>query len=321
VIQNRKSIANHDSRITNRRTVPREIVRAAPKNFNVPNSRMWKESSDRGRFHTLSSWRPPCTTRRPEGAMFDLITGQTTHIPNKPAFPIVLTSIAEALVLSIAVILPVLIVTDHVPEIPTMMAFVAAPPAPPPPPPPPPPAAAKTATPPEAKAVPTVGENAAPLEAPSRIEPEAPAAVDEGVPGGVEGGVPGGVVAGIVGGLPTDVPPPPPPPPPPPERRGPVHIGGQLQAPALVRRVEPVYPPFAVRAGLTGVVIIEATVDKEGQVVSATILRSAGPLLDKEALVAVKQWRYAPLLLNGKPEAFILSVTLSFNIMTQPTGE
>lgn len=254
--------------------------------------------------------------------MFDLITGKTTHIPNKPALPIVLTSIGEALVLSLVVIVPLLIVTDHVPEIPTMMAFVAAPPSPPPPPPPPPPpAAAKPATPPPAKAVPTVEETAAPLEAPSRVEPERVAAVDdEGVPGGVEGGVPGGVLAGVVGGVWNDVPPPPPPPPPPPERRGPVHIGGQLQAPALVHRVDPAYPPLAVRASLTGVVIIEATVDKDGRVVTATILRSAHPLLDREALVAVKQWRYAPLLLNGKAESFILSVTLSFSL-TQATGE
>ena len=252
--------------------------------------------------------------------MFDLITGKTTHIPNKPALPIIVTSIAEAFVLSVAVILPVLIVTDHVPEIPTMMAFVAAPPAPPPPPPPPPPAAAKPATPPSTKAVATVGEAPVPLEAPSRIEPEPVAAVeDEGVAGGVEGGVPGGVIGGVVGGLWAEVPPPPPPPPAPARPQGPVHIGGQLQAPALIKRVEPFYPPLAVRAHLTGVVILEATVDRAGQVVNATILRSVNPLLDKEALIAVKQWRYAPLLLNGKPEAFILTVTLSFNLID--TGE
>jgi protein TonB len=99
-----------------------------------------------------------------------------------------------------------------------------------------------------------------------------------------------------------------------------VRIGGQLQAPALVKRVEPLYPQLAVRAHLSGVVILEATVDGDGNVIAATVLRSAGPLLDREALVAVKQWRYSPLLLNGKRESFILTVTLSFNL-AQPTGE
>ena len=34
-------------------------------------------------------------------------------------------------------------------------------------------------------------------------------------------------------------------------------------------------------------------------------------LLDKAAVDAVRQWEYAPLLLNGKAERFILTVTLS----------
>jgi protein TonB len=160
----------------------------------------------------------------------------------------------------------------------------------------------------------------APIEAPTRIEPEpvAVSAADVGVEGGVEGGVPGGVIGGVAGGLWNEVPPPPPPPPPAP--RGPVHIGGQLQAPALLRRVEPIYPPLAVHAKLTGVVILDATVDRDGHVLNANVLRSAGPLLDREALIAVKQWRYAPLMLNGKAESFILTVTLSFNLV-EATGE
>jgi protein TonB len=251
--------------------------------------------------------------------MFDLVTGKSAHIPSRPAAPIVMASIVEAILLAIAVVVPVLFVTGAIPEVPTMMAFVAAAPAPPPPPPPPPPPAqaAKAA---QAKAVP-VNPAAAPVEAPAAIEPEKViAAASEPTTGGVEGGVPGGVPGGIVGGVFNEVPPPPPPPPPPPAPRGPVRIGGQLQAPALVKRVEPLYPPLAVRAHMTGVVILEATVDTDGKVVEATVLRSAGPLLDREALIAVKQWRYSPLLLNGRRESFVLTVTLSFNL-TEPTGE
>jgi protein TonB len=249
--------------------------------------------------------------------MFDLVTGNTAHIPQRPALPIVLTSFLEALVILLVVVLPVLYATDNIPQIPTMMAFVAAAPAPPPPPPPPaPPAQA-------AKVEPTrtpINPDAAPVEAPRTIEPETVVAANDGVPGGVEGGVPGGVVGGVVGGLFTDVPPPPPPPPPPAAPRGPVRIGGQLQAPALLKRVEPLYPALAVRAHLQGVVILEATVNEEGQVVSATVLRSAGGLLDQEALAAVKQWRYSPLTLNGRKESFILTVTLSFNLTQTAAG-
>ena len=199
-----------------------------------------------------------------------------------------------------------------------MLAFVAATPAPPPPPPPPPPPAAA-----QAKPVPKpvrATARAVPVEPAPAILPE-PRVVDfgseEGIPGGVEGGVPGGIVGGIVGGLvPTGaVPPPPTPPPPPPVDRGPVRVGGAITAPALVSRVEPEYPPLAVRAQVQGVVILEAVVDHQGRVENVAILRSI-PLLDAAAAAAVKQWRYSPFLLNGRPERFVLTVTVSFSLNT-----
>ena len=136
---------------------------------------------------------------------------------------------------------------------------------------------------------------------------------DIGVPGGVEGGIPGGVPGGIVGGLPSDIPPPPPPATPPPPR-APVRVGGQIQAPALARRVEPIYPDLAVQAHVRGVVILEAIVDKEGHVVDVKVLRTANPILDNAAVTAVRQWRYRPLVLNGLPESFVLTVVLTFEL-------
>jgi protein TonB len=92
-------------------------------------------------------------------------------------------------------------------------------------------------------------------------------------------------------------------------------VGGEVKAPALVERVEPEYPPFAVRAHVQGVVILEAVVDREGRVEDLRVLRSI-PLLDRAAIDAVRQWRYSPLLLNGKPERFVLTVTVSFRLST-----
>jgi len=151
----------------------------------------------------------------------------------------------------------------------------------------------------------------APIEEPEKIS-EIPddEGFDVGVPGGVEGGIPGGVVGGVVGGLPEA----PPPPPPSPVKRAPVRIGGQIQPPQLVHRVEPNYPSFAAKARLDGVVILEAIVDQDGNVTEVTVLRSATPLLDREAEAAVRQWRYSPLVLNGIRERFVLTVTLSFRL-------
>lgn len=250
--------------------------------------------------------------------MFDLITGQTKHMPGGGGAPILVSTLMHGLVLGTIIVVPLMLVTHTLPEVPTMMAFVAtAPPPPPPPPPPPAPVRPQTA----AKAVPSASPNAAPVEAPSRIEPEVPAAAagddEEGVEGGVEGGVPGGIAAGIVGGIPDEAPPPPPPPAPP--ARGPVRIGGQIQQPALIKRVEAVYPDLAVKASIQGTVILEAIVDENGEVQTVKVLRSI-PLLDKAAIEAVRQWRYSPVLLNGTRVPFILTVVMSFSIPESRTG-
>lgn len=240
--------------------------------------------------------------------MFELISGGGVRGPQRSAWPMIVSTVAHAAVVVGVVVLPLLYVTDRLPEVPAMMAFVAAPPPPPPPPPPPAPRAAAAETP---RPVTRADRFAAPVEAPSSVEAETGIehGVESGVPGGVEGGVPGGVVGGIVGGLPSDVPPPPPPQP----VRAPVRVGGQIQAPGLIHRVAPEYPLIAVKARVQGTVILEATVDERGRVQSTRVLRSI-PLLDDAALEAVRQWGYSPLLLNGEPCPFILTVTVSFRL-------
>jgi periplasmic protein TonB len=248
--------------------------------------------------------------------MFDLVTGKVRHLPSHATLPIMLSTTAQAVLLTVALVVPALFVTEQIPEIPTMMAFVAPPPPPPAPPPPP----MQRPTPPkpvaQAQPVPPTSDLVAPVEVPKEIEPEPARGEsfdDEGVPGGVEGGVPDGVIGGVVGGLPE----PPPPLPPPAPARGPVRIGGQIQAPTLMHRVEPFYPPTAVDARLQGIVILEAIVDRDGTVAEVKVLRSANTLLDREALIAVRQWRYSPLVLNGQRECFVLTVTLSFFLETR----
>jgi protein TonB len=248
--------------------------------------------------------------------MFDLISGKARHpFHDRTVAPQLVSVAVHGLVLSAVLLLPLLVVTEQLPVVPTMMAFVAAPVAPPSPPPPPPPK--KPARAPAAKAAaPTASTpDAAPIAAPLEIAPE-PAAFrgDEsfGVEGGVEGGVVGGSLGGLVGGL-VDAPAlPPPPPPPPPAPRAPVRVGGQLSAPELVHRVEPVYPPIAVVAKVTGTVILEAVVASDGSVQSVKVLRPVR-FLDSAAIAAVRQWRYQPLMLNGVPTPFVLTVILTFS--------
>ncbi len=212
-----------------------------------------------------------------------------------------------ALIITIA-ILPLLFY-DALPSQEALKAFFVAPleVAPPPPPPPPPPAGARAVV----RAAPRVETQApqgfvAPIEVPNEIKPEdtMDLGVEGGVAGGVEGGVPGGVVGGVVGGLPSEAPPPP---------ARVVRIGGQIAQPKLIRQVKPVYPDLAVQSRVSALVILEAEVDTRGYVKTVKVLRGH-PLFDESAIEAVKQWRYQPLLLNGEPTGFILTVTVNFNL-------
>ncbi len=201
-------------------------------------------------------------------------------------------------------------VNDTLPHVPAMMAFVAEAPVPSPPPPPPPPASRGTRAAQPAKPVSTTGPTfTVPAEIPVGIQPETgiiDLGGEGGVVGGVEGGIPGGVLGGFLGGIVAEVLPPPPPPKP---RR----IGGDIQAPALLHRVEPNYPRVAISGKVSGTVILEATVNEAGAVTEVQVLRSI-LLLDQAAVRAVKQWRYQPLVLNGQPVPFILVVTLTFSL-------
>ena len=255
--------------------------------------------------------------------MFDLITGTDQRPLRERSLGSKIVAAFVHSVVAIAIVgIPLLQATNQLPTVlPAMRAFVAPPPAPPPPP-PPPLAAAATAKPAVTEPARPVGALAAPIAAPSKVEPEHLVARDarlDGVLGGVEGGVPGGTLGGIVGGIvaPVALPPPPPPPPtppPPPAPQAPVRIGGQITAPDLLQRVEPVYPDIAAIAHVTGLVILEAVVNADGCVASVKVLRSRHPLLDKASEDALLQWRYSPLVLNGVPTPFVLTVTFNFSV-------
>lgn len=93
----------------------------------------------------------------------------------------------------------------------------------------------------------------------------------------------------------------------------PVRVGGSIRAPQKVRDVAPVYSAVAQAARIEGIVILEATIGIDGQVVNARVLRSV-PFLDQPALDAVRQWQFTPTLLNGVPVPVLMTVTVRFTL-------
>ena len=250
--------------------------------------------------------------------MFDTIVNSSSGIPRQRWTTTAMSASAHVAVL-VALVVATILATDVLPVPRDVITFVSV--APPPPPPPPPPVVAEPVAPARKSAAKTAVSRpapviarvpvAAPVVAPDTIAPETGLEGSEferrGIEAGFEHGIPGGIAGGIVGGFESA------PPPPPPARVEPVRVGGEISAPRLIYRVEPEYPSIAVNAQIEGVVILEATVDHTGAVRDARVLRSRG-VLDEPAVNAVEQWRYEPLLLNGRPSPFVLTVTVSFSL-------
>ena len=90
-----------------------------------------------------------------------------------------------------------------------------------------------------------------------------------------------------------------------------VPSGGNLIAPRLTHTVPPVYPMTARRMGVAGNVVLEAQVDKAGNVSGVKVL--SGPeALQPAAISAVKGWKYQPGTLDGSPIPAKVTVTIKF---------
>ena len=77
--------------------------------------------------------------------------------------------------------------------------------------------------------------------------------------------------------------------------------------------MKPTYPALAQRARVSGVVVIEGIVDVDGRVRCARVLRSV-PVLDQAALNTISQWEFTPVVLNGTPTPFRLTMTVNFSL-------
>lgn len=132
---------------------------------------------------------------------------------------------------------------------------------------------------------------------------------EEGVPWGSEEGVPDGTgdTPGGMGDSGGD-------PGPGPETSQATYLTAEMTRPVPIRKVQPRYTEAARRAGVQGVVILEAIIDERGNVSNVRVLRGLPMGLDREAVEAVKQWKYRPALLNGRPVKVYFTLTADFTI-------
>jgi TonB family protein len=93
-----------------------------------------------------------------------------------------------------------------------------------------------------------------------------------------------------------------------------------IKPPKLIKKVEPVYPDEAKKAGIEGTVTVEATTDNRGRVQEVKVLSSV-PELDQAAIDAVKQWVYEPMVIDGKPHGVTFTITCRFSLDNEKMGK
>jgi len=123
-----------------------------------------------------------------------------------------------------------------------------------------------------------------------------------------------------------------------PSREGSIAISDSVTAasePKLVHQVRPAYPADAKQEGVVGLFVIDVVVGTDGAIKEAHVAASAptearlkelqpkkgtaaavegDKRLADAALAAVKQWKYAPIVKDGKPVEFKATVTVNFNL-------
>jgi len=99
-----------------------------------------------------------------------------------------------------------------------------------------------------------------------------------------------------------------------PDAAGPLAIGNGVKSPVVMRRVEPIYPPLAIRARMSGSVVLECIIDKSGRIRDVRVVTSSFTAFEQPAIDAVRQWLFAPGTLNGQPVDTIFELTVKFQV-------
>jgi len=65
---------------------------------------------------------------------------------------------------------------------------------------------------------------------------------------------------------------------------------------------------------LSGRVFVQAVISPQGDVVDVKVVSSTLAVFEESALTAVRQWRYRPATLRGRPVAVYFTVLVSFTL-------
>ena len=95
---------------------------------------------------------------------------------------------------------------------------------------------------------------------------------------------------------------------------GPYRPGSGIEPPRLLHEVKAEYTEDARRRGITGDVLLEIVVRRDGSVGEVRMLQGLGAGLDERATNAVKQWRFDAARRKGVPVDVLVEVAVEFTL-------
>jgi TonB family protein len=100
----------------------------------------------------------------------------------------------------------------------------------------------------------------------------------------------------------------------------PASAGPCATAPRAIKKPSPSYAEKARRARVEGTVVLQLVVGTDGTPQQIHVTTSLDHGLDKEAIAAVKEWRFEPGTYNGSPVPVQLNLEINFRLTSQATA-
>lgn len=84
--------------------------------------------------------------------------------------------------------------------------------------------------------------------------------------------------------------------------------------PVAIKKIDPIYPEIAQKAGLEGTVYAKLWITKEGKVKEVVVMKSDSEIFNQAVIDAAKQWLFTPAMMKNGPVAVWLAVPFNFTL-------
>jgi hypothetical protein len=88
-------------------------------------------------------------------------------------------------------------------------------------------------------------------------------------------------------------------------------VSPKIEAPKRIRKRDPERPAVVNELG-GAIAVLELVIDVDGMVRQPRIISSPAPTVSYSALEAIRQWRFRPGMMEGKPVPVIFRLTLNY---------